>query len=726
MSSINRITGLATGIDTESMIEQLMSAQRKSVESLERDKTSIEWQREALLDVNSKLLAFRSEALNMKLQGTYKSYTANSSSPKNVMATATTEAQEGNYRITVKQLATQTTLTGETKEQKITSAKIRVDEADISGKEFNVTYNGETKTIRFGDEGNIAALVADPQDRAEAFRSLLQSKLDDAFGAGQIEVNKSVSSGKFSVSFSSANALSIPLTISESGNGESALGLLGIEDGESTAFNTSQTLDDLLVNSAFTNDQVTISVNGKEFTFNRTDTLSNVFDTLNKDLDIDINIRYSNSKQQVIVNRDSYGDGRILDLGGSEKFWNKLGIKITDSTFMAQNFVNGQNAIFDMSAPDGETAEDIAVSSNNFSYGGISMTFLEADENTTVSIAVSKNVDEIYGKIEGFVNSYNELLTTLNKYYKEEKSGYEPLTDSDREKLSDKQQEQWEAKAKQGILRRDSTLQTAISEMRAAVTSVVSSSEYSSLFQIGISTNSYDSVHSENNGKLVIDSEKLKQSIKDNIEGVTGLFANTASLIQGGKIDTSNMNSISGKSFSINYAGQTLDITFDRNFDFSSNTGVNEFEDYLKNKISSKFGDGLITVSFSNGRILFNSNKGVDLQLNAGANDALTVMGIKDGAKYDSAERGFAVKTYDICTNAMNSIINKAGVTSNIVDNSTLGQALKRKKEAINKMEVKLQAIEDRYYKQFAAMEDALSKMNSQSESLLNMLNSNG
>ena len=113
------------------------------------------------------------------------------------------------------------------------------------------------------------------------------------------------------------------------------------------------------------------------------------------------------------------------------------------------------------------------------------------------------------------------------------------------------------------------------------------------------------------------------------------------------------------------------------------------------------------------------------MQLNAGANDALTLMGIKDGAKYDSKERGFAVKVYDICTTAMNSIINKAGVTSNIVDNSTLGQALKRKNEAISKMETKLQAIEDRYYKQFAAMEDAISKMNSQSESLLNMLNSN-
>jgi len=99
-------------------------------------------------------------------------------------------------------------------------------------------------------------------------------------------------------------------------------------------------------------------------------------------------------------------------------------------------------------------------------------------------------------------------------------------------------------------------------------------------------------------------------------------------------------------------------------------------------------------------------------------------MGIKDGAKYDTSEKGLAVKLYDICTTTMNSIIDKAGSVSNIVDNSTLGQALKRKKEAVNKLEDRLEALEDRYYKQFAVMEEAISKMNSQSESLVNMLSS--
>jgi len=58
MSTINRITGLATGMDTDSIIEQLMEAQRAPLSELEKEQTTIEWQREALLEINSKMLAF--------------------------------------------------------------------------------------------------------------------------------------------------------------------------------------------------------------------------------------------------------------------------------------------------------------------------------------------------------------------------------------------------------------------------------------------------------------------------------------------------------------------------------------------------------------------------------------------------------------------------------------------------------------------------------------------
>ena len=92
--STNRITGLASGLDYESIIEKLMKASRTPLDKLEKSQTKVEWQREALLEINSKFLAFRTSALDMKLQGTYKSYTADSTDKGAVSAIATSDAQE--------------------------------------------------------------------------------------------------------------------------------------------------------------------------------------------------------------------------------------------------------------------------------------------------------------------------------------------------------------------------------------------------------------------------------------------------------------------------------------------------------------------------------------------------------------------------------------------------------------------------------------------------------
>lgn len=727
MASVNRITGLATGMDTESIIEKLMQAERKPLDKLEKDQTTIEWQREALLDVNSKMLAFRNETLNMKLQGTYKSYSATSSNSNIVSATTTTEAQEGVYKVTVREVATQTTLKGNVLSQNVRSGKIG-NNTDFSGKEFNITYNGETKTIKIGEDGNLSGMNAHNTLKAE-----LQRKIEDAFGTGQIQVSTRISSDRqtFSVTFSSTTSLKMPIVLTEGKNGNDALSMMGIEDGASSAFDTGRTLGGeggLIDDAEFTDDKITLMVNNKEFTFDKNDTLGTVFSTLNKDADADINIKYSNANQCIVINRDSYGAGRNISLGGNSSFWESLGVDVEDATFMSENTQAGRNAEFDIVAPDGESAERVSVTSNNFSYAGVSMTFLEAKEDETVSITVSKNVDEVYDKIKGFVDSYNDLLSTLNKYYKEKSSGYEPLTKEEKKNLSETQEKQWEEKAKQGILRRDTILQSTVSDMRSAVTSMVNGSSISSLFQLGISTSTYDPVNSQNNGKLIIDEAVLKQAIKDDIDGVASVFSNVASPIQSSKINIDDLkeSSILGKSFSITYGGETLEVTFNRGFDFDVAGQSNEFEDYLKNIFDKKFGEGAISVTYTGGRILFSSTKGVDMQVNSTpGNDALELLGMRDGAKYDSSEKGFAVKLYDICTSSMNSIIDKAGSVSNIVDTSILGQALKRKKEAVTKLESKIEALETKYYNQFAAMEKAIEQMNSQSNSLVSMLEGN-
>lgn len=101
-----RIGGLASGIDTESIIKDLMQAERIPLNKLEQDKTKLEWQRDAFRDVNKLLSELDNMMLDMKLSSTYNSKLISSTQSDAVKATANAGASNGTYSINVSQLAT--------------------------------------------------------------------------------------------------------------------------------------------------------------------------------------------------------------------------------------------------------------------------------------------------------------------------------------------------------------------------------------------------------------------------------------------------------------------------------------------------------------------------------------------------------------------------------------------------------------------------------------------
>lgn len=129
----------------------------------------------------------------------------------------------------------------------------------------------------------------------------------------------------------------------------------------------------------------------------------------------------------------------------------------------------------------------------------------KAKTDSVVNVEVAADVDSAYNTIKNFVKSYNELIDEMNKYYNEKDAGYDALTEDERSKLSDTQIEKWEEKAKQGLLRRDSTLQTLLSGMRTMlnkgvqVTMADGSTKTMTLASLGIVTGDYTE-----NGKLHI------------------------------------------------------------------------------------------------------------------------------------------------------------------------------------------------------------------------------
>ncbi len=58
-----RFGGIASGLDTESIVRQLMQVERMKVDRYAQKKQTLEWKRDDYRDINTKLLALRNSAL---------------------------------------------------------------------------------------------------------------------------------------------------------------------------------------------------------------------------------------------------------------------------------------------------------------------------------------------------------------------------------------------------------------------------------------------------------------------------------------------------------------------------------------------------------------------------------------------------------------------------------------------------------------------------------------
>lgn len=146
--------------------------------------------------------------------------------------------------------------------------------------------------------------------------------------------------------------------------------------------------------------------------------------------------------------------------------------------------------------------------------------------NSPTTLTGSTDVSALKDKIVKFVDDYNTLLSSINtKIFETRDKDYMPLTDEQKAAMTDSQITAWEKKAQTGLLRKDSDLQRIVSEMKSAISTVVSGSGLS-LEKIGI-TPVKD--YTDKNGMLTVNEDKLTQALEDNGGDVKDLFIRAAS-----------------------------------------------------------------------------------------------------------------------------------------------------------------------------------------------------
>lgn len=243
-----------------------------------------------------------------------------------------------------------------------------------------------------------------------------------------------------------------------------------------------------------------------------------------------VKVSYDSTLKSLFFSSTKSGADASIELSDSntdQSLLNALGFTATGTNSDGDPSlkVNGNNAIVYFNDIKGE------YDSNTFTVAGVNVT-VKQKSATEEKINVSQNVEEVYNKIKSFVDKYNDLIASINSKLSEERDrDYTPLTDAQRKEMDDKQIEQWEAKAKSGLLARDSLLTNDLFSMRQALSTSISglaTGQLKFLSDIGISSTllSGSTVSGSylDKGKLFIDESKLKQMITDKPDEVMALF----------------------------------------------------------------------------------------------------------------------------------------------------------------------------------------------------------
>ena len=355
----NVISGLASGLDTEALIENAVSGYKSKITSLQQDKTSVEWKQEAYRSIISKLSGFLSKYNTFSTTDSLmsKSFFTNSiiagtTGAHKDMVSAAGKSNSNIQLLGVKQVATAATYTvsGSALFDNMSAAKdlttvtgeaVSLDKALNAG-ELVINLDGVTKTIA----------APTTSGDADAYAAQLQESIDKAFGAGKLTVENVGQGGNLQLAFTNNQVGSSFTVAGKDSDASEALGLG--KSGVSNYVDTSATLASLLGDEK---EEYQLTIGSESFTFSKDATLSSVLKKINES-DAGVTVNYSKTTNQFTFTAKETGAAGNIAISGD--------------LFGGGKATQGQDAIFTMSV-NGVMMENVTRSSNSFEVDGLTI-----------------------------------------------------------------------------------------------------------------------------------------------------------------------------------------------------------------------------------------------------------------------------------------------------------------------------------------------------------------
>lgn len=671
-----RMTGLISGLDTETLITQMISGHKTKVENAQKEQTKLKWKKEAWSSLNTKLYSFYTGALsNFKSVGTYKAKKVESTDDSKIKVTSSNSAVNGVHTLSVKQLASSAYLTGASLQNKAfnTTSYVAAENADVKlsdlkdskgydleldGKSFEISYkttdpDGQeatvTKTItaQAGSDGTLQSVIDNMNQSLKDEGINMTVSYNAAKGALEFVNNTAqevkgadgtVTGYEGGIDYTlktadddAAKALGISkdgVTVSQkkSDAGEniltmsSAFHVKAVSDTAAAVTGSTKLTDMGIADGTTYTMTVGSGSDAKTYTYtiDQTTTLKSLAAQFSK---MGVTASYDEKQGRFFVNSAESGAAYDFALtADNADAVSKLGLDAASATK-----VDAADAIV---VYNGATFQQ---ASNNFSLNGLNFTINDVttakDEqgnikDNPIRMTVTTDTDTIYNAVKSFVKEYNSLIKEMNTLYNADRAkDYEPLTSDEKENMSEKEIEEWEQKIKDSLLRRDDKLSSLTSSMRTTLNKSV---EYT------------------------------------NTNGETKRYSLASFGINTGRWNEYGQLHINGDPDDADYK---------------------DYDDKLRAAIEEDPGALIQTLSTLGGELYTNFQKAMK---SSDYSSALTF--------YDDKQMDKEISNYD---------------------------------DKIAKLQEKMNDVEDRYYKQFAAMESALAKLQSSQSSLSSLFGTN-
>lgn len=574
-----RMTGLISGMDTESVIQELVAVRQVKVDDAKKAQTKLEWKREAWKELNSKIYKLYTSSLSeLRFSTSYTKKTTKVSNANAVSVITGDKAVNGVQSLKISTLAKTGYLTGKqlSVSQKYSGNTVLTDSADdggmglVAGSKLAVKAGGSTTQIEITEGMTINQLTAKLQEAGvnasfdeknqRFFISSKESGADNDFvlaGTNSDGVNALVSLGIGSyddlIKYADGAGTLTQEEIDASVETRLKNILTAVTTAESNIADVATKLQTYGMSE--TNGLTAAELKTKIEEFKTTKEYEDLTDAQKTEIDKHVDKltecenTLAENAQYYTVNDEGVkvASQTLIDevtaeltevnIGLAEAAaWAKANLNAADFEGEdAPRRINGTNAVIYLNGARFEST------TNTFEVNGLTYTVnATTAENEEITITTEDDTEGIYDMIKGFLKQYNELINEMDKLYGAESAkDYEPLTDDEKSAMSEDAVEKWEQKIKDALLRKDSTLSTVSSALKEVMSSAVTMSDGSKMYlaDFGIETlgyflapdnekNAYHIAGDPDDASTSTQADKLKSMIATDSETVIDFFIN--------------------------------------------------------------------------------------------------------------------------------------------------------------------------------------------------------